>query len=120
MSERAIGTGARRRKRIGSGRVMGRCLVDFFMRQKRRGLCYARKLLIAMTFARRNALLALDNLIIFAAELELMLALLSGDRRDLFAWDSRRSKEVERLCDRWVIVCAVVICNVIVGVNFCQ
>ena len=38
--------------------------LDFFMRQKRRGLCYARKLLIAMTFARRNALLALDNLII--------------------------------------------------------
>ncbi len=34
---------------------------DFFLRQKRRGLCYARKLLIAMTFARRNAFLALDN-----------------------------------------------------------
>src|SRR5437879_5416371 len=31
------------------------------MREKRPGLCYARKLLIAMTFARRDALLPLDN-----------------------------------------------------------
>jgi hypothetical protein len=46
--------------RLGNRR---RDLSYFFMRQKRRGLCCARKLLIAMTFARRNALLALDNLI---------------------------------------------------------
>ncbi|HYT07557.1 MAG TPA: hypothetical protein VEL77_07905 [Rugosimonospora sp.] len=45
------------------GQLVG-VYVDFFMRQRRPGLCYARKLLIAMTFARRDALLALDNLII--------------------------------------------------------
>src|SRR5579862_1815129 len=40
-----------------------RSLVDFFMRQKRRDFVDARKLLMSMTFARRNGLLAPDNLL---------------------------------------------------------